>query len=589
MIIKKTTKRSPKKSSLQDTLSRSLVSSSQQLAKAVESFARKLAKRVNIIVTPFANALLAKSEKIVKDDLLLSVTLLFLPIIYMLAAFSLITNIGLGKWVLPAALLLWAVAVAVMHRDEGWKKLITHLMLFLIAFALIAFLTSHTLDRGHDSRLYHAAAVLGLLEGVNPYLQYEKWVTLTYPAAHWLLSSALIKWTQSFETSFALTVVATFVAFLCSRRFLETLTQLSVARRNFLAFLLAANPIATWCFFDNHVDGMFASTLISVFMLMLCFTSNKIPSRQNKKQKIRTALWIAAMLVLLVNIKFTGPVFIAVLGMTALAYGIRRKTNRKTLLQLATLLCGVVILGVTIFGFFPYATNVAQNKNPFYPAIQFNEKGHRIDTLAQWMEPEFYNKSNYEKWWISLFSKNGKSGWDPAPLPPFSSLSSRSFQYGYSSFFSGALLLCLPLLLFMRHKGAWIVLAGVMGSILSTSASFEFRLTPQNWWLPILVLAFLFERNNKITPLTKTQRKLSGFILACLCAIALLKAVVIQQESLYLKKLVLELEKEGGWYAAGDYSRYYESGLTGIRLPVIKECPEDAQKQKILGLVLCRP
>ena len=123
MIIKKTTKRSPKKSSQQDTLSRSLVSSSQQLAEAVESFARKLAKRVNIIVTPFANALLAKSEKIVKDDLLLSVTLLFLPIIYMLAAFSLIANIGLGRWVLPVALLLWATAVAVMHRDEGYLLL----------------------------------------------------------------------------------------------------------------------------------------------------------------------------------------------------------------------------------------------------------------------------------------------------------------------------------------------------------------------------------------------------------------------------------------------------------------------------------
>ena len=531
------------------------------------------------------------------EELLLSASVLFLPILYMTAALALLSGIGLGiglgRGVFPTGLLLWGGAVVALHREERWQRVATTLVLFLAAFALAAWALSFTLDRGHDSRLYHAQAVLGLLEGINPYWEPANWVTLTYPAAHWLLSASLILWTQSFEASFAFTVVAVVAAFLCARRFLAILPRLSRAKssswscswRNLLAVLFAANPIAALCFFAHYADGLLASVLLSVFLLMLCFVSDKTQSRTTR---LRTALYVVALLVFLVNIKFTGLVFGGILGLTALAYGIRRGASRKTLLQLAGLGSGAAILGVALFGFFPYATNVAQDKNPFYPAIEFDEKGRKIDTLAQWTDPEFHNKSSYEKWWISLFSKNGKDSWDPAPLPPFSSLSARSFQYGFSSFFSGALLMCLTLVFFVRHRGAWVVLAGVMASVLSTEASFEFRLTPQSWWLPLLFLVFLLERDNSVS-LPRAPLLTARCVASCLCAIALIRFLVHGQESVHLKNTVEELAQEGEWHATG-YFDYYNSGLTGMSLPALRECPQTAERRHLnLSLLACRP
>ena len=517
----------------------------------------------------------------------------------MTAALALLSGVGLGLWVFPTGLLLWGTAVVALHREEGWQRLAITLLLLLAAFALAAFLTRFTLDTGHDSRSYHANAVFGLLEGVNPYWEYTRWVTLTYPAAHWLLSASLILWTQSFEASFTFTLVAVFAAFLCSRRFLACLPCLPRLWRNLLAVLCAANPIASLCFFNHYTDGLLASALLSAFMLMLSFVSED--GAQSRTARIRISLCLAALLVFLVNLKFTGLVFGGILGATALAYGLRRGASRKTLLRLAGLGSGAAILGVALFGFYPYATNIAQHKNPFHPIVQFDEKGKRIDLFVahSLVSREFYDKSSYSKWWISLFSDHQKDSWKPAPLPPFSYLSAQSFHYGFSSFFSGSLLLCLTLVFFVRHRGAWIVLAGVMASVLSTGASFEFRLTPQNWWLPSLFLVFLLAPDEKPSLLSRAQRAFVFVVVASLLYISVGR-LVDGKYAIRSSRIVRQAERQGGWFVVPDTSpeqrvapflfRYYKSGLTNVRLPLLSECPEKAETRRpIYGLMLCRP
>ncbi len=540
-------------------------------------------------VSNFLRSVREGAQALFSEELWLTTSVLFLPVLYMTAALALLSDTGLGRWVFPAGLLLWGGVVVLLHRDERWQRLAATLLLFLIAFALVAFLTGYTLDKEHESRLYHARAILGLLEGVNPYREPADWVSLSYPAAHWLISAPFILWTRSFETGLTFTVVAAFAAFLCARRFFACLPCLSRSRlwRNLLAFLLAFNPIATWCFFNHHVDGLLASTLLSVSMLMLCVVLED--RGQSRKTRLRTAFCVAALLVLLINLKFTGLVFGGVLGLTALVYGMRRGTSRETLLRLAGLGSAAAILGVLLFGFFPYATNVKQGKNPFYPAVSVDEKGNRTDIYASYLGKEFHDKSHYEKWWISLFSRNGKDNWNPAPLPPFSSLSARSFQYGFSSFFSGALLLCLMLAFFVRHKGAWVVLAGVMISILSTGASFEFRLSPQNWWLPLLFLAFVLERPAKSASLSRAPLLTAKSIAGCMCAIALIRFLLPGLEAVYTKHVAEKLAQEGGWHVTG-FFHYYNSGLTGINLPALEKCPQTAESRKLtLFAFACRP
>ena len=534
------------------------------------------------------------------EELLLSASVLFLPVVYMTAALALLLDVGLGLWVFPTGLLLWGTAVVALHREEGWQRLAATLLLFLAAFALAAFLTSLLLDGGFDSRVYHARALLGLLKGINPYWEPVDWVSHSYPAAHWLLSVSLIVWTDIFTASFAFTLVAVVVAFLCSRRFLACLPCLPRAWCNFLAALLAASPITTFCFYSHYTDGIFASTLLSVFMLMLCFVSDEGSGKEDKRRMLRTALFVACLLVLLVNTKFTGLVFGGILGVTALAYGLRRGANRKTLLRLVGLGSGAAILGVALFGFFPYATNIAQGRNLFYPAIKFDEKGKKTDTLASWIDPNLYNKSFYEKWWISLFSTPGHLGAKPVSLPPFSSLSPRSLLRGFGSLFSGSLLLCLTLVFFVRHRGAWVVLAGVMASVLSTAASLEFRLTPQSWWLPLLFLVFLLAPDEKSSPLLRVQRAVVFVVVVCLLYISVQSAKFYGAKSISASQAVRQVEREGGWFVVPYTSipnwkteaffNYYKSGLSGVRLPTLSECPERAARRRpFYGLMLCKP
>ena len=102
---------------------------------------------------------LSQKEGFFSSELLLSASVLFLPVVYMTAALALLSRLGLGLWVFPTGLLLWGTAVATLHREEGWQKLAATLSLFLAAFALAAFLASLTLDGGSDSRAYHARAI----------------------------------------------------------------------------------------------------------------------------------------------------------------------------------------------------------------------------------------------------------------------------------------------------------------------------------------------------------------------------------------------------------------------------------------------
>ena len=540
-----------------------------------------------------------RARSFFSEELLLSVSVLFLPVLYMTAALALLSGIGLGRWVFPTGLLLWGAAVLALHEREGWQRALATLLLFLAVFALAAWALSFTLDWGYDSRTYHAQAILALLEGVNPYWEPDRWNPHTYPAAHWLLSASFVLWTRSFEASFAFTLVVIVAAFLCARRFFTTLPHLSRFWRNVLAFLLAANPIATLGFSTHLNDGLLVSTLLSVFLTLLCLVAGD--KAQGRTTRLRATVYVVALLVLLVNIKFTGLVFGGILGLTVLAYGVRRGASRKTLLQLAGLGSGAALLGVALFGFFPYATNVIQGKNPFHPIIQYDEQGNRTDLFAiriairPVMDREFYEKSHYEKWWIALFSKQGEDFWKPTPLPPFSSLRPLSFLRGSGSFFSGSMLLCLTLVFFVRHRGAWVVLAGVMVSVLSTDASFYARLIPQNWWLPVLFLVFLFAPDNRKPLLSRGQRTVVFVVTACLFYISVLRLGNHGKRAVSALQALGHVERQEEWFVVPNKEvpfllNYYESGLSGVRLPILSECPEKAEQHLLVyGLQLCKP
>ena len=120
---------------------------------------------------------------------------------------------------------LFVLYIAMKSFLGKFLKLFTSLLLFLLAFGALALFSSQFFDTGYDTRAYHTKAILGLLDGINPYYEPKNWHNYHYPAAHWILSTSLIFWTKSFEASFSLTYVATLVALFVSWRFLSSLQR----------------------------------------------------------------------------------------------------------------------------------------------------------------------------------------------------------------------------------------------------------------------------------------------------------------------------------------------------------------------------
>ena len=516
------------------------------------------------------------ARRFFSEELLLSASVLFLPVVYMTAALALLSDVGLGLWVFPTGLLLWGTAVVALHREEGWQRLAATLLLFLAAFALAAWATSHTLDMFFDSRQYHAPSVRNIVNGFNPYLHTQIW-HYTYPAAHWLLSASLILWTQSFEANFAFTLVASFVAFLCARRFLFLL-EISRPWRFWLSALFVANPFTMLRIFSFYNDGLLVSTLLSVFLLMLCFVRDKGSGKQDRRRRLRTAFGIVALFVVLVNLKFTGLAYGGVLGLTALAYGLRRGVSRRRFVQLAGLGAFSFFLGVGVFGFYPYVVNTMRHQNPFHPATLFDKQANsKAAIIFEKYDPAFVNMSQYEHWWVALFgkTKRGERGVMHEPLPPFSFSDTASWEKGgFGSFFSGSFLLCLTLVFWARHKGAWIVTAGVFASVFVAGIGFEFRHAAQNWWLPLWILVFVLAREERKAFLPRGPGITVVTVAICLSLVATTRMYIPLRDNLSHAATVRKLEQQGGWYIVPDlrekdtphdmrkdFFNYYKSGF----------------------------
>ena len=218
-----------------------------------------------------------------------------------------------------------------------------------------------------------------------------------------------------------MTYIATLVALFVSWRFLSSLQRLSKFWRISLALLLALNPIAVLCFFSGYVDGSLVSILLSSFMMMLLFVQEK-----EKQQRLRYGIYIFVLLILLINIKFTGVVYGGVLGVTALLYGWAQKVKWQRILHLAGIGAVAVIFGMIVFGFFPYTTNTIKNKDPFYSAFRIDKQGKKQNQIDHFLSDDFNKHTRFGKTWISLFSKPSKKKWFRAePLPPFSSIRTR--------------------------------------------------------------------------------------------------------------------------------------------------------------------
>jgi hypothetical protein len=265
-----------------------------------------------------------------------------------------------------------------------------------------------------------------------------------------------------------------------------------------LALTAAVNPVTLYQMPSFFVDGQLASLCALVVVLSLDYFHRPRP---------QPLILLAASLVLLVNVKFTGLVYAVCLGagLATVAWlsGRRKESGRYAATGLVSVLVAVVLIGYQ-----PYVTNLLTHGNPFYPAVGRDEAADKA-TRGQfnvWAPPEFMAMGRAEKLTRSLLAKSSGAESMPRWKLPFTIDKQELYIFfnteprygGFGPWFGSLLVLTLiafPLARARMPQKLWSMGAGlatvVVLAVLVNPEAWWARLSPQLWLVPVILATAL--------------------------------------------------------------------------------------------------
>ena len=399
---------------------------------------------------------------------------------------------------------IWLMAGKYLPQHRRVSSLLLCASLAVIGLGTL-WVSTRILDTSADGQAYHASGILALENGWNPVRDepldstdpnsHAPYVN-SYPKGTWILAASIYQATGRIEAGKALHLLLLVACLGIALYALWSAGGFSFPTSVLLSVLISLNPVFIYQAFSFYVDGQLA-ILITIFLCLLALWVRK-PDRA-------LLALIGLTLLLLVNVKLTGLVYAGLLGAGLGAYACYKTRRKEILLALGLGL----FFGVTVVGYNPYFTNLARYRNPFYPAINFDNPETVIASAD--IPPNLRDKNRFEKLFISLFSAS-EAGIKGARFKlPFTVSQGELEQFvfpdvriaGFGPLFSGALLLSgsgLLLAWIFRVPGA--ALATGAGALLLFSAltnpeSWWARYVPQLWLLPLLAVLVLVASKRK--------------------------------------------------------------------------------------------
>ncbi len=531
--------------------------------------------------------------------------LFIVPVMYVMAAMALILGIPLQPWLMALAWVgVYGVGLILTLGDDlphRWLGSLLGWAGFTVLVLILLGITLQCYDVFYDSQAYHGPAILYISQGWNIYhdpLQTPAQpvntmkVVYAFAKSSWLTSAMIYQVVGNLEATHLLNVLVFFSAGWVSWAFFGEVLGFRRWRRGLFAGLLAANPIITTQLFSGYNDGLLAAGLTVIFFsLVLVFHARTSSDTPTSWPGPRIYFLLAlAYLPFVINLKFTGLLYGGLLGLTAWVYAWVQGVAWKTLLRSAGWLIAVGILSVLVFGYNPYVVNTLVHHNPVYPA--FDPKTGRTIEDKQ-VVPEFREKNRLAKLLIANFSLS--SGQNPKrPMfhmpftPPYFPAAVAGRYSGFGAYFGLALLLSLPLLVFIRRPGPWVLMVGILLSVLATDVGWWARLAPQFWWLPILITAYALEKRAVFSGL--------GLYGAGILALLILSAGSMglrtwQHQFLNYRALVQSLPDRDLTYVQTDQRMYLYSLQRlqdlGYHLSPAASCEHTFQPPLIRGIAIC--
>ena len=429
----------------------------------------------------------------------ISCAMFFPCLVFVLELFA---QTSLFKWQLPIAV-AFATPLALLGllKQQSTPVKIAALLAFLCMAGSALALAGSFYDVSWDGRAYHADAILLLLQDVNPLYEHMRgfddlW-TNNYPKISWYFAAITTHATGNYNFGKSYNLLLAYAAAAYAFHFFRE-RGLSTGNALLVSLVAGANPVAMSQVHCYYVDGALAS-----MMTLLILSALKMLNSPKTEDK----LVFFATSCLLINLKFTGVVFVALIyGVLAIVMLLRWFKSRlpEDFTQgrkLAGLMLLVGLVGGAIVGFNPYVTNIMVHDNIFYPLRGIGS----IDIINAQSPLAFVgdNMGTMRKVLVSIFSRTDNIApqggtAEPQLKLPFTTdaqewgvfFSNDVRLAGWGVFFSGALLLAAGLYIAMRaweDTGLTLALVIIALTIVVNPGSWWARYAPQIALLPLLM------------------------------------------------------------------------------------------------------
>jgi len=313
----------------------------------------------------------------------------------------------------------------------------------------------------------------------------------------------------------------------------------------FISALFVLSPVVIGELISFYVDGEM-SLLILAFLVLSCMVIYD--------QKWHNVMTLASVVVLMINLKFTGALFAVVFTSGLLVY-LLVKGKKQVFRRIFVTAAAAGLIGILVAGYYPYVTNFRNNGSPFYPVMGPGKK----DIISNVYPTRFKDMNRFQKLYISFFShtdelKIYEDNNPRIPLKiPFTVNKTDIINApklgikmaGFGPFFSGAVFLSLVLYLMLwldeneRKKifDLTLVLVVLLISVFLVPEAWWARLVPQLWFFPLLV-AF-----GSGGLQTKTAKWLRGIIYASLLVNILLAFLIVPWNLLKTEEVKYQLDQ----------------------------------------------
>lgn len=338
----------------------------------------------------------------------------FLSVLVMYSILQILNLINLTL-IQILSIIIPIVLYFVLDKKVIIKKRIIIITLYLLILLGLPFIYNKTYDLTVDGNAYHKTAIAFMKNGWNPLYEDMKefqktndkvyklpednnqdlWVE-HYPKATWVLAANIYNMTNNIESGKCITLIFAIMLLIIGYNCLKKILDKKLS--SIIAILLAFSPIVLTQIFSYYVDGIMGMMFtIELLILMLMNVKEKID--------IKTYISLVSICAIFVNLKFTGLLCSGVVA--AVYYFYNLIVNRKdkeflTIFKRLTILF-VIVFSTSIFlvGANSYIKNTIDHKNPLYPLIGKD----KVDIITTMQPKSFKNKSDIEKFFISVFSK----------------------------------------------------------------------------------------------------------------------------------------------------------------------------------------